>query len=146
VVAIGPYNQPEQAFERMAEEHKSSISAEVLHDALEVVAARLDIKWADWSGEAALRQIKRPVLPAEEYLFQNRRGEPLTRFGVRYLLRKYLPKRFTDGQTGLRKRLHPHSLRHYADLRTMPSGSWLERRIRRLAKPISCPELSFHSA
>ena len=46
----------------LSEEHKSSISSELLHQALEIVAARLDIKWADWSGEAALRQIKRPVL------------------------------------------------------------------------------------
>jgi len=62
VVAIAPYNQPEQAFERTAREHQSSISPEVLQDALALVAARLDIKWADWSGEAALRQIKKPVL------------------------------------------------------------------------------------
>src|SRR5206468_2970213 len=31
--------------------------------------------------------------PTDRYVFQNRRGEPLTRFGVRYLLRKHLPKR-----------------------------------------------------
>ncbi len=62
VVAIGPYNRSEQAFERMAEEHKLSISLEVLQEALAVVAARLEIKWADWSGEAALRQLKKPVL------------------------------------------------------------------------------------
>ena len=62
VVAIAPYNQPEQAFERTAREHQSSISPEVLQDALALVAARVDIKWADWSGEAALRQMKQPVL------------------------------------------------------------------------------------
>ena len=58
--------------------------------------------------------------PSEAFLFQNRRGEPLTRFGVRYLLRKYLPKRLAGGQTGMSKRLHPHSLRQYAGFRNMP--------------------------
>ena len=62
MVAIAPYNQPEQTFERTAQEHKSSISPEVLQEALSLVAARLDITWADWSGEAALRQLKEPVL------------------------------------------------------------------------------------
>ena len=63
--------------------------------------------------------------PADTYLFRNRRGEPLTRFGVRYLLRKYLPKRLANGPAGLGKRVHPHSLRHYAASRTMPTGAGL---------------------
>src|SRR5438045_4980961 len=62
VVAIAPHNQPEQVFERMAQEHPSSISPEMLREALETAAARLDIKWSEWSGEAALRQLKEPVL------------------------------------------------------------------------------------
>jgi pimeloyl-ACP methyl ester carboxylesterase len=62
VVAIAPYNQPEQAFERMAKEQNSSISPPALQEALSLVAARLDIHWADWSGAAALRQITVPVL------------------------------------------------------------------------------------
>ena len=60
--------------------------------------------------------------PSEAYLFQNRRGEPLTRFGVRYLLRKYLPKRLAGGQTGLSKRLHPHSLRHTTAVYLLKAG------------------------
>ena len=62
VVAIAPYNQPEQAFQRTANEHESSVSSEALRKALASVAARLDIQWTDWSGEAALRQLKQPVL------------------------------------------------------------------------------------
>jgi len=62
VVALAPYNQPEQAFERMAREHNSSISPLALQEAMSLVAARLDIHWADWSGAAALRQITMPVL------------------------------------------------------------------------------------
>jgi integrase/recombinase XerD len=60
--------------------------------------------------------------PSEEYLFQNRCGEQLTRFGVRYLLRKYLPKRLAGGQTGLSKRLHPHSLRHTTAVYLLKAG------------------------
>ena len=55
-------------------------------------------------------------------MFQNHRGEPLTRFGVRYLLRKYLPKRLAGGQTGLSKRLHPHSLRHTTAVYLLKAG------------------------
>ena len=62
VVAIAPYNQQEKTFERLAKEGKASIPPDVLKDALGLVAARLDIKWADWSSEAAVRQLKHPVL------------------------------------------------------------------------------------
>jgi integrase/recombinase XerD len=44
---------------------------------------------------------------AERFLFLNRRGEPLTRFGVRYLLRVHLPKRLL-GASDLNRRLDPH--------------------------------------
>jgi site-specific recombinase XerD len=60
--------------------------------------------------------------PAEAYLFQNRCGEPMTRFGVRYLLRKHLPKRLAGGAAGLSKRLHPHSLRHTTAVYLLKSG------------------------
>ena len=60
--------------------------------------------------------------PADTYLFQNRRGEPLTRFGVRYLLRKYLPQRLADGPSGLRKRVHPHCLRHTTAVFLLKAG------------------------
>jgi pimeloyl-ACP methyl ester carboxylesterase len=61
VVAIAPWNQPEHAFKRMAQEMKMSISSEALQQALDKAATRLDLKWADWSGEAAVRQLKQPV-------------------------------------------------------------------------------------
>lgn len=58
---------------------------------------------------------------AERYLFQNNRGEQLTRFGVRYLLRKYLPKPLR-GANGLRKGLHPHCLRHTTAVYLLKAG------------------------
>jgi site-specific recombinase XerD len=60
--------------------------------------------------------------PAGQFLFQNRCGEPLTRFGVRYLLRKHLPQRLAGGSSGLNKRLHPHSLRHTTAVYLLKSG------------------------
>ncbi len=60
--------------------------------------------------------------PADASLFQNRRGEQLTRFGVRYLLRKQVPKRLVVGPSGLSKRLHPHSLRHTTAVYLLKAG------------------------
>jgi integrase/recombinase XerD len=55
-------------------------------------------------------------------LFKNRSGAPLTRFGVRYLLRKYI-RVGADRVTTLRdKRLHPHSMRHTTALSLLKSG------------------------
>jgi integrase/recombinase XerD len=59
---------------------------------------------------------------ADTDLFQNRRGEPLTRFGVRYLLRKHLPQRPVGGPSGLGKRVHPHALRHSTAVYLLKAG------------------------
>ena len=56
--------------------------------------------------------------PAASRIFQNRRGELLTRFGVRYLLRKYLPNRLG----GAGKRIHPHALRHTTAIYLLKAG------------------------
>jgi site-specific recombinase XerD len=59
---------------------------------------------------------------ANRRLFLNRRGEPMTRFGVRYLLRKRLPKRLGGEPSGLGKRLHPHLLRHTTAVYLLKAG------------------------
>ena len=51
--------------------------------------------------------------PTASLLFRNQRGGPLTRFGVRYRLRKHLAASSAIAPTLRDKRLHPHSLRHY---------------------------------
>jgi hypothetical protein len=55
-------------------------------------------------------------------LFVNARGEPLTRFGVRHILRKRLDaaKPACGSITG--KRVSPHTVRHYLPFRTMSSS------------------------
>ena len=47
-----------------------------------------------------------------EQVFRNRRGEPLTRHGVRYLLRKHARAASSVAKTLAAKRVHPHAMRH----------------------------------
>ena len=59
---------------------------------------------------------------SSEPIFRNRRGEPLTRFGVRYLLRR-LAVRASSAAPGLaRKRVHPHTIRHSSAVHLLRSG------------------------
>lgn len=57
-----------------------------------------------------------------EPLFRNRRGEPLTRFGVRYLLRKYATLAQSTAPGLARKRVHPHTMRHTSAVHLLQSG------------------------
>lgn len=55
-------------------------------------------------------------------IFRNHRGEPLTRFGVRWILNKHCLKA-ADKLPSLRhKRLHPHSVRHSTAIHLLRSG------------------------
>jgi site-specific recombinase XerD len=66
---------------------------------------------------------ERGVDPASmEQLFRNRRGEPLTRFGVRYLLRKYAQTAAETASTLDKKRVHPHVLRHTTAVHLLQAG------------------------
>lgn len=60
---------------------------------------------------------------SETPVFQNCRGAPLTRFGVRYILAESL-RRAQASMPGLAsKRLHPHSLRHSTAVALLKSGA-----------------------
>jgi site-specific recombinase XerD len=59
---------------------------------------------------------------AASSVFFNHRGAPLTRFGVRLILKKYV-RQAAHRQPSLRnKRLHPHSLRHSTAIHLLRSG------------------------
>ena len=61
-------------------------------------------------------------LRSEMRIFNNCRGEPLSRFGIRYILNNCL-KRAHDSIPNLRsKRLHPHSIRHSTAVALIKSG------------------------
>ena len=59
-------------------------------------------------------QVAADALP----LFVNQRGQPLTRFGVRYLLQRHLADAASKSPTLAGKSIHPHSIRHTTAIHT----------------------------
>jgi integrase/recombinase XerD len=55
-------------------------------------------------------------------VFRNHRGEPMTRFGVRYLLRRFAEQARTAAPTLIAKRIHPHTCRHSAAVHLLRAG------------------------
>lgn len=55
-------------------------------------------------------------------VFINARGQPLTRYGVRYLLKKYVAAAATRVPSLRTKRLHPHSIRHSTAVALLKAG------------------------
>lgn len=55
-------------------------------------------------------------------LFKNHLNTPLTRFGVRYILAKYVLKAVSIRPSLKAKRLHPHSMRHSTAVHLLKSG------------------------
>jgi len=62
VVAIAPYDRPEQAIERFIEMQKVPIPSPIVRGAASGAADRLGIRWGDWSAEAAIARMTQPVL------------------------------------------------------------------------------------
>lgn len=61
-------------------------------------------------------------LRSDAKVFLNHRGEPLTRFGIRYILAKYINRARSRVPSLAKKRLHPHSMRHSAAVALLKSG------------------------
>lgn len=59
---------------------------------------------------------------ADAFLFTNARGRQMTRFGVRYLLRKYVAAASRSVTTLQGKRIHPHSVRHSTAVALLKAG------------------------
>lgn len=55
-------------------------------------------------------------------IFRNHRGEPMTRFGIRYLLRRYAERARAAVPTLAAKRVHPHTCRHSAAVHLLRAG------------------------
>jgi integrase/recombinase XerD len=61
-------------------------------------------------------------LRSEGCVFLNHRQEPLTRFGIRYILAKCLGRARAGSPSLVKKRLHPHSMRHSTAVALLKSG------------------------
>lgn len=59
---------------------------------------------------------------SQDPIFVNYRGEPLTRYGVRYLLAKYCALARETTPSLRNKRLHPHSMRHSTAVHLLRAG------------------------
>lgn len=79
-----------------------------------------------WARTAVrLRELiaqKSPPVDSHCPLFTNRRGQKLTRFGVRYLLNKRVEACADVVPTLRDKRIHPHSLRHTTAIHLLKAG------------------------
>ncbi len=59
---------------------------------------------------------------SESHVFLNHRGQPLTRFGIRYILARCLGRACARAPNLRKKRLHPHSVRHSTAVALLRSG------------------------
>lgn len=78
-----------------------------------------------WKETAQLLQgllTKRVNPQPDEHVFLNHRRQPLTRFGVRYLLAKYYDVAKAYMPTLINKKLHPHIMRHSTAVHLLKSG------------------------
>ena len=72
-----------------------------------------------WPRTARLLRDLIAARAAEQFVFLNQNGRRLTRFGVRYLLRKYLPQyRSAVGN----RRIHAHAIRHTTAVHLLKAG------------------------
>jgi len=59
---------------------------------------------------------------SKERIFRNRHGQPLTRFGVRYLIQKYAKLAQVCAPSLEGKSVHPHTLRHTTAVHLLQAG------------------------
>jgi len=62
VVALAPYNRPDEAVVRCAKALKISMPRGVARKALAMASQKLEVDWEQWSGAAAARHVTHPVL------------------------------------------------------------------------------------
>lgn len=62
VVAMAPYNQPTDAFERLADALNVPLTHRTAQQAATRAAERLQLEWSDWSGATAMHRMTAPAL------------------------------------------------------------------------------------
>lgn len=77
--------------------------------------------WAETAAALKTLIAEAGVGPSDQ-VFRNQRGHPLTRFGVRYILRKHADGARASAPELSRKRVHPHTMRHTAAVHLLHAG------------------------
>ena len=67
--------------------------------------------------------VRRPDLSGESPVFINSTGRPITRFGIRYLVRQYATQAALVCPSVKSKRVSPHTFRHTTALHLLQSGN-----------------------
>lgn len=79
--------------------------------------------WSDTVARLCSLMAERDIaIGARVHLFTNRQGKPLTRFGVRYILDKYVRQAAADCPGLLAKRVTPHVIRHTTAMHLLQGG------------------------
>lgn len=79
--------------------------------------------WAETAHALRAYLAERKVPPGEpRSVFPNHRGQPLTRFGIRWILQKHIRNTTPHVPSLKTKRLHPHSVRHSTAIHLLRSG------------------------
>lgn len=69
--------------------------------------------------------VRKPKQEDENHLFLNDRGESITRFGIRYIIRKYTDKAVKKQPSLKQKQISPHTFRHTTAMHLLQAGNEL---------------------
>jgi integrase/recombinase XerD len=69
--------------------------------------------------------VRKPKQNNEEHLFLNDRGESITRFGIRYIVKKYTDKAIGNQPSLKQKKVSPHTFRHTTAMHLLQAGNEL---------------------
>jgi site-specific recombinase XerD len=61
----------------------------------------------------------------EDHLFLNDKGESITRFGIRYIVKKYTDKAIGNQPSLKQKKVSPHTFRHTTAMHLLQAGNEL---------------------
>ena len=69
--------------------------------------------------------VRKPKQEDEHHLLLNNRGESITRFGIRYIIKKYTDKATKEQPSLKQKKVSPHTLRHTTAMHLLQAGNEL---------------------
>jgi site-specific recombinase XerD len=69
--------------------------------------------------------VRKPKQEDDNHLFLNDRGESITRFGIRYIIKKYTDKAIKEQPSLKQKKVSPHTFRHTTAMHLLQAGNEL---------------------